>query len=135
MPGPVLLGCAVGHLVEELAGVLWRKRRLPLAGATAHRRRLEKTLAPYRETVKAALLHLDAANQSVRVVDAIRAKSSDTEDDIREMQGNEDMSQRAHKLLGSLRERFPTLTNLDLCPRLRIRPNWPKLFGNIAGTR
>ncbi len=31
------------HLVEELAGVLWRKRRLRLAEAAAHRRGLEDT--------------------------------------------------------------------------------------------
>ena len=47
------------HLVEELAGILWRKRRLRLAEAAAHRRGLEDTLAPFRETAKAALVHLD----------------------------------------------------------------------------
>ena len=31
------------HLVEELAGVAWRKRRLPLAEAAASRRALEAT--------------------------------------------------------------------------------------------
>ena len=41
------------HLVEELAGILWRKRRLRLAEAAAHRRGLEGTLASYRGTVKA----------------------------------------------------------------------------------
>src|SRR5215510_4969895 len=40
------------HLVEEIAGILWRKRRLRLAEAAAHRRGLEGTLASYRETVK-----------------------------------------------------------------------------------
>ena len=39
----------------------------------------------YRETVKVALVHLDATDQSERVVDAIRATAADTEDDIREM--------------------------------------------------
>ena len=34
------------HLVEEIAGILWRKRRLRLAEAAAHRRGLEGTLAP-----------------------------------------------------------------------------------------
>src|SRR5829696_6693406 len=48
------------HLVEELAGILWRKRRLRLAEAAAHRRGLEATLKPYRETEKAALIHLEA---------------------------------------------------------------------------
>ena len=72
------------HLVEELAGILWRKRRLRLAEAAAHRRGLDGTLASYRETVKVALVHLDATGQSERVVDAIRATAADTEDDIRD---------------------------------------------------
>src|SRR5215475_1365372 len=40
------------HLVEEIAGIMWRKGRLRLAEAAAHRRGLEGTLASYRETVK-----------------------------------------------------------------------------------
>src|SRR5271165_6876583 len=47
------------HLVEELAGVLWRKRRLRLAEAAAHRRGLENTFSSHRETAKAALAHLE----------------------------------------------------------------------------
>src|SRR3954447_19715692 len=66
------------HLVEELAGIFWRKRRLRLAEAAAHRRGLEGTLASYRETVKIALVHLDATGQSERVLDAIRATVADT---------------------------------------------------------
>ena len=72
------------HLVEELAGILWRKRRLRLAEAAAHRRGLNGTFASYRETVKVALVHLDATGQSERVVDAIRATDADTEEDMRE---------------------------------------------------
>ena len=34
------------HLVEELAGIMWRKRRLRLAEAAAHRHGLNSTLAP-----------------------------------------------------------------------------------------
>src|SRR5215217_3040876 len=64
------------HLVEELAGILWRKRRLRLAEAAAHRRGLDRTLVSHRETVKVALVHLDAANASERVVDAIRATAA-----------------------------------------------------------
>ena len=75
------------HLVEEIAGILWRKRRLRLAEAAAHRRGLEGTLASYRETVKVALVHLDTTGQSERVVDAIRATAADTEEDIAEMDG------------------------------------------------
>lgn len=38
------------HLVEEIAGILWRKRRLRLAEAAAHRRGLDGTLSSHRET-------------------------------------------------------------------------------------
>src|SRR5271156_7129167 len=61
------------HLVEELAGVLWRKRRLRLAEAAAHRRGLSGTLASYRETVKVALVHIDADDRSDDLGEAIRA--------------------------------------------------------------
>ncbi len=91
------------HLVEELAGILWRKRRLRLAEAAAHRRGLDGTLNSYRETVKVALVHLDATDQSERVVDAIRATAAETEEDVREMQVDEAMTRRALDLLGSRR--------------------------------
>jgi hypothetical protein len=91
------------HLVEELAGILWRKRRLRLAEAAVHRRGLDNTLSPYRETVKVALVHLDATGQTERAVDAIRATAAETEHDIREMQDDEAMTRHALDLLGSLR--------------------------------
>src|SRR6187455_3002283 len=47
------------HLVEELAGILWRKRRLRLAEAAAQRRALDGAMASHRNTVKVALVHLD----------------------------------------------------------------------------
>jgi hypothetical protein len=91
------------HLVEEVAGIMWRKRRLRLAEAAAQRRGLTGTLDSYRETVKVALVHLDATRQSERVVDAIRATAMDTENDIREMREDESMTRRALDLLGSRR--------------------------------
>ena len=89
------------HLVEEIAGILWRKRRLRLAEAAAHRRGLEGTLESCRETVKVALIHLDTTGQSERVVDAIRATAADTEGDIAEMETDEVMTSRALNLLDS----------------------------------
>jgi hypothetical protein len=91
------------HLVEEIAGILWRKRRLRLAEAAAQRRGLEGTLASYRETVKVAFIHLDTTGQSERVVDAIRATATDTEEDIAEMAADDAMTRRALELLGSKR--------------------------------
>ena len=91
------------HLVEELAGIVWRKRRLRLADAAAHRRGLEGTLSSYRETMKMALVHLDSPDQSERVVDAIRATAADTDEDIRDMQEDGAVTHRALKLLGTNR--------------------------------
>jgi hypothetical protein len=91
------------HLVEEIAGIMWRKRRLRLAEAAAHRRGLDGTLAPHHETVRAALVHLDTTGQSERVVDAIRATTADTEADMADMAADEAMTRRALKLLGSKR--------------------------------
>src|SRR6476660_2653913 len=83
------------HLVEEIAGILWRKRRLRLAEAAAHRRGLEGTLASYGETVKVALVHLDTTGPPERVIDAIRATVADTHGDIAEMETDEAMTRRA----------------------------------------
>jgi hypothetical protein len=91
------------HLVEEIAGIMWRKRRLRLAEAAAHRRGLEGTLAPCRGTVKVALVHLDTTGQSERVVDAIRATAADTDGDIADMAADEVMTRSALELLGSKR--------------------------------
>ena len=91
------------HLVEEIAGILWRKRRLRLAEAAAHRRGLQGTLASYRETVKVALVHLDTDGQSERVVDAIRATVADTQEAMTDMAADEAMTRRALELLGSRR--------------------------------
>src|ERR1700720_4158481 len=79
------------HLVEELAGILWRKRRLRLAEAAAHRHGLDDSLSPFGKTVKVALVNVDAEVQSEWVVDAIRTTTTETEEEIREMQEDEAM--------------------------------------------
>ena len=89
------------HLVEEIGGILWRKRRLCLAEAATHE--LEKALSPYRETVKVALVHLDVTKESERVIDAIQATVEDTEAEIAEVQGDEMMTRQALELLSSNR--------------------------------
>ena len=91
------------HLVEELAGILWRKRRLRLAEAATHRRGLESTFASYRHIVKVALVHLDVQEESERVIDAIQATAANTEAAIADVQEDETMTRRALDLLGSNR--------------------------------
>jgi hypothetical protein len=91
------------HLVEELAGILWRKRRLRLAEAAAVRRGLQGTFASYRETVNAALAHIYAADQSECVSDAVRATAADTDEDTADMAADETITHRALELLASKR--------------------------------
>lgn len=91
------------HLVEELAGILWRKRRLRLAEAAAHHRGLEDTLSPYRGTKKAALAYVGASNESEDIIDAIRATATDTEEEMADMAADEAITRRALDLLGTTR--------------------------------
>jgi hypothetical protein len=79
------------HLVEELAGIFWRKRRLRLAEAAAHMRGLEETLVSY------------PIGLCGRIVDAIRATAADTGDEIASMTADEVMIRRALELLDSKR--------------------------------
>jgi hypothetical protein len=87
------------HLVEELAGIVWRKRRLRLAELAAHRRGLRDALSS--KTAAAALVLVDVEGQSQWVADAIRATAADTEEAIRQIQEHEAVTRRAIELLGS----------------------------------
>jgi hypothetical protein len=94
-------GMTEEHLVEEIAGILWRKRRLRLAEAAAHRRGLKETLPSFRETVQAALVHLGAGKQTEQVIDALRATVADTEEEMAEVEADETAARRALDLLAS----------------------------------
>ncbi len=91
------------HLVEELAGILWRKRRLRLAEAAAHRHGLEEALSQSGRTARMAVVHLDASDGSEDVAEAIRATATDTEDAVRDMQEDEAMTRHALDRLNSRR--------------------------------
>jgi hypothetical protein len=91
------------HLVEELAGIFWRKRRLRLAEGAVHRRGLEATKSPYGQTVNSALVLIDCSGRSEWVADAIRATTSDTQEAIMDTEEDEAITRRALDLLGSKR--------------------------------
>jgi hypothetical protein len=91
------------HLVEELAGILWRKRRLRQAEVAAHRRGLSGALKPYRETTKAALAHLNVDDELCQASDAVRATAESTAADQGDLEADEAMTRRALDLLGSRR--------------------------------
>src|SRR5271156_3727490 len=66
------------HLVEELAGIIWRKRRLRLGEAAAHHRALQDTTNPHQETTRAALVHIAEGDDNWHMGDAIRASDAQT---------------------------------------------------------
>ena len=53
------------HLVEELAGIVWRKRRLRLAEASAMREGLHRATRSYSDTGEAALVCVSGARGDV----------------------------------------------------------------------
>jgi hypothetical protein len=69
------------HLVEELAGIIWRKRRLRLAEASSYRRGLKKTTEPFGKTVDAALICVNPTVPLGSVVDALEG----TDDEATEL--------------------------------------------------
>ena len=73
-----------------------------LAEAAAHRRGLEDTFDSYRKTAKAALAHVETADATSDVCEAIRISPEDEEDEIQDIQEDESMTRRALELLGSL---------------------------------
>ncbi|MBM4228302.1 MAG: hypothetical protein FJ164_11220 [Gammaproteobacteria bacterium] len=97
-------GATEEHLVEELAGIFWRKRRLRLAEGAVFRRGLAGTIAPTRGTVKAALAHLDVSQGTEGPLDAIQATAVETEDELRDLSDDEAMTRRALALLESGRK-------------------------------
>jgi hypothetical protein len=96
-------GTLEAHLVEELAGILWRKRRLRLAEGAAYRRGLAQTLGPFRRTAKAALVHLQAEVPEEGVAGAIHASAVDGEEEKSELEQDEAAIRRALELLNSRR--------------------------------
>lgn len=66
------------HLVEEIAGVMWRKRRLRLAEAAAYRAGLGAILNSDFVTLSTALAHVDVQVEGVNLSDAIRETAEET---------------------------------------------------------
>jgi hypothetical protein len=92
------------HLVEELAGVIWRKQRLRRAEAAAHRSTLQLTMACYRDTADAALAHLGRSAQGENVRAAVAAPDADTS---REMAEIDEVRLAADQALQRLRDDDP----------------------------
>ena len=95
------LGPTEEHLVEEIAGVFWRKRRLRLGEAALHRDRLQGTFALFSDTAKAAVAHLGETEEVGSVADALQATDADTAEAITDVDDTSAAVNHAMDLLGS----------------------------------
>jgi hypothetical protein len=86
------------HLVEEIAGIFWRKRRLRLAEASTVREGLHRATRSYSDTGEAALVCVSGGTGDVG--DALRATSEQTAEELRE---NREAQTAAEKALTILR--------------------------------
>ena len=91
------------HLVEELAGIIWRKRRARIAEAAVFRRKLRHTATDHNgpeHIAGAALLPLTgAAEAKASIPRAIAATAAETARDLRETKRDQGMTQRALNIL------------------------------------
>ncbi len=82
-------GATEEHLVEEIAGIIWRKQRLRLAEVAAQRQGLRSALARFSRTEGAGLPYIFEINVFERVINAMEAKEQKTVKDIVETERDE----------------------------------------------
>jgi hypothetical protein len=89
------------HLVEELAGIIWRKRRLRMAESALHHRALKAACGTYENTAEAALVHVAEPGKTESVSEAIRTTDAETTDDLADLASARTMTETAIRLLDS----------------------------------
>jgi hypothetical protein len=83
------------HFVEELAGIIWRKRRLRLGENAAHHRALKRASDPYQQTAKAALINVAGAIEVDSIDDAIRTTEEQSAADRADLKNDQAMTEEA----------------------------------------
>jgi hypothetical protein len=90
------------HVVEELAGIIWRKRRLRMAEAAVYREKLRHDATGYQteHLVGAALLPLTgSADHKANIPQALAATRTDTAGDLRDVKRDQAMTRKALNIL------------------------------------
>lgn len=93
------MGPTEEHLVEELAGVMWRKRRLRLAEAATYQRGLYATTESHRRTAEAALVLTEAEGTKVEVRSSLRSTPAATKREIADLEADCKMTAEALAIL------------------------------------
>jgi hypothetical protein len=91
------------HLVEELAGIVWRKRRVRMAEAAVYREKLRQKASDYmdpNQVASAALLPLTGESESTASIpQAVAATAVATARDLRDVKRDACMTERALNVL------------------------------------
>ena len=90
------------HLIEEIAGVIWRKRRLRLAEAASYQRGLGKAMDFPSTTLRTALIPVECTGpRNKPIIDAITVSPSATAVDLAELKGREASARSALEILSA----------------------------------
>jgi len=89
------------HFIEEIAGVIWRKRRLLFAEAASYRRGLENTAHPLSGTIDRALVQVERTLPLGRIIEAVTATPSATAKDLIELKRREAATRSALEILSA----------------------------------
>jgi hypothetical protein len=89
------------HLIEEIACVIWRKRRLRFAEAASYRRGLEKAANPLSGTLDRALVQVEGTLPLGPIIDAVTATPSATAKDLVELKRREASTRSALEILST----------------------------------
>jgi hypothetical protein len=93
------------HLVEELAGIIWRKRRLRMAEASIYQEKLRHDATGYQtpeHLVGAALLPLTgSADHKANLPQALAATRTNTAGDLRDVKRDQAMTRKALNILAA----------------------------------
>jgi len=89
------------HLVEEIAGLIWRKRRLRFAEAASYQRGLKRTAHPFSDTLSTALIQVECSGPLQQIIDAVTGTPSGTAKDLVEWKKREASAQSALEILSA----------------------------------
>jgi hypothetical protein len=87
--------------VEELAGIIWRKRRLRLGERAVHNRALKRASDPYQHTAEAALINIVGDAEADCIGDAIRATEAQTVEERADLEEDRAMTEEAIRILAN----------------------------------
>ncbi len=91
------------HLIEELAGIIWRKRRIRIAEGAVYRDKLRRNASAYADGAHiagAALLPITGNSEgNASISQALTATPAETARDLRDVKRDQTMTRRAWNLL------------------------------------